>query len=61
MGVEQMIRDAFRAALDYKHENENFTNSKLQRTKACKKILLMLSRNFRGTRRHCQTYRQMRF
>ena len=34
MGVEQVIRDAFRAALDYKHENENyFRNSKLQRTK----------------------------
>ncbi|MEE2765147.1 MAG: amidohydrolase family protein [Candidatus Neomarinimicrobiota bacterium] len=34
MGVEQVIRDAFRAALDYKHKKENYDrNSKMQRTK----------------------------
>ena len=34
MGVEQVIRDAFRAALDYKHKKENYDrNSRMQRTK----------------------------
>jgi hypothetical protein len=34
MGVEQVIRDAFRSPLDYKHSNENYLrNSKIQRTK----------------------------
>ena len=63
MGVEQVIRDAFRAALDYKHENENyFRNSKLQRTKIPPRKDLELDaivEILEGTRLvHCHSYRQ---
>ena len=63
MGVEQVIRDAFRAALDYKHENENyFRNSKLQRTKIPPRKDLELEaivEILEGTRLvHCHSYRQ---
>ena len=63
MGVEQVIRDAFRAALDYKHENDNyFRNSKYQRTKVPPRRDLELDaivEILEGKRLvHCHSYRQ---
>ena len=63
MGVEQVIRDAFRAALDYKHANENYSrNSKNQRTKTPPRKDLELDalvEILEGKRLvHCHSYRQ---
>ena len=63
MGVEQVIRDAFRSALDYKHSNENYLrNSKIQRTKIPPRKDLELDaivEILEGTRLvHCHSYRQ---
>jgi len=63
MGVEQVIRDAFRAALDYKHENDNYyRNSKYQRTKVPPRKDLELDallEILEGKRLvHCHSYRQ---
>ena len=63
MGVEQVIRDAFRAALDYKHANENYLrNSKSQRTKIPPRKDLELDalvEILEGKRLvHCHSYRQ---
>ena len=63
MGVEQVIRDAFRAALDYKHENDNYDrNSKYQRTKVPPRKDLELDallEILEGKRLvHCHSYRQ---
>ena len=63
MGVEQVIRDAFRSALDYKHSNENYLrNSKIQRTKIPPRKDLELDAMveiLEGKRLvHCHSYRQ---
>ena len=63
MGVEQVIRDAFRSALDYKHANDNYTrNSKSQRTKIPPRKDLELDALvdiLEGKRLvHCHSYRQ---
>ena len=63
MGVEQVIRDAFRSALDYKHTNDNyFRNSKYQRTKIPPRKNLELDALvdiLEGNRLvHCHSYRQ---
>ena len=63
MGVEQVIRDAFRAALDYKNEIETYKrNSKLQRTKIPPRKNLELDALVEildGKRLvHCHSYRQ---
>ena len=63
MGVEQVMRDAFRSALDYKHANENYLrNSKSQRTKIPPRKDLELDalvEILEGKRLvHCHSYRQ---
>ena len=63
MGVEQVMRDAFRSALDYKHANENYLrNSKSQRTKIPPRKNLELDalvEILEGKRLvHCHSYRQ---
>ena len=63
MGVEQVMRDAFRAALDYKHANDNYMrNAKYQRTKILPRRDLELDalvEILEGERLvHCHSYRQ---
>ena len=63
MGVEQVMRDAFRAALDYKHANDNYRrNAKYQRTKIPPRKDLELDalvEILEGERLvHCHSYRQ---
>ena len=63
MGVEQVMRDAFRAALDYKHANDNYMrNAKYQRTKIPPRKDLELDalvEILEGERLvHCHSYRQ---
>jgi len=63
MGIEQVIRDAFRSALDYKHDNDNYyRNSKYQRTKIPPRKDLELDalvEILEGKRLvHCHSYRQ---
>ena len=63
MGVEQVIRDAFRAAQDYRHIHQTYNrNSKAQRKKAPPRKdleLEALAEILEGTRLlHCHSYRQ---
>ena len=63
MGVEQVMRDAFRSALDYKHANENYLrNSKSRRIKIPPRKDLELDalvEILEGKRLvHCHSYRQ---
>ena len=63
MGVEQIIRDAFRAAQDYRHKHETYNrNSKSQREKIPPRINLeleALAEILEETRLlHCHSYRQ---
>lgn len=63
MGVEQVIRDAFRAALDYRHKHQTYNrNSKAQRKNIPPRIdleLEALAEILEGTRLlHCHSYRQ---
>ena len=63
MGVEQVMRDAFRAALDYKYANDNYMrNAKYQRTKIPPRKDLELDalvEILEGERLvHCHSYRQ---
>jgi N-acetylglucosamine-6-phosphate deacetylase len=63
MGVEQVIRDAFRAAQDYRHRHKTYDrNSKSQRKNVPPRIdleLEALAEILEGTRLlHCHSYRQ---
>ncbi|MBT3179508.1 MAG: amidohydrolase family protein [Candidatus Marinimicrobia bacterium] len=63
MGVEQVIRDAFRAAQDYRHQHKTYNrNSKAQRKQVPPRIdleLEALAEILEGTRLvHCHSYRQ---
>jgi N-acetylglucosamine-6-phosphate deacetylase len=63
MGVEQVIRDAFRAAQDYRHRHKTYDrNSKKQRKNVPPRIdleLEALAEILEGTRLlHCHSYRQ---
>jgi len=63
MGVEQVIRDAFRAAQDYRHRHNTYNrNSKAQRKNVPPRIdleLEALAEIIEGTRLlHCHSYRQ---
>jgi imidazolonepropionase-like amidohydrolase len=63
MGVEQIIRDAFRAAQDYRHRHKTYDrNSKTQRKNVPPRIdleLEALAEILEGTRLlHCHSYRQ---
>jgi len=63
MGVEQVIRDAFRAAQDYRHRHKTYNrNSKAQRKKVPPRIdleLEALAEILEETRLlHCHSYRQ---
>ena len=63
MGVEQVIRDAFRAAQDYKHQHKTYDrNSKAQKKRIPPRRdleLEALSEVLDGTRLlHCHSYRQ---
>ena len=63
MGVEQVIRDAFRAAQDYRHQHQTYQrNVKAQRKKVPPRIdleLEALAEILEGTRLlHCHSYRQ---
>jgi len=63
MGVEQVIRDAFRAAQDYRHKHNTYNrNSKAQRKKIPPRKNLeleALAEILEGTRLlHCHSYRQ---
>jgi imidazolonepropionase-like amidohydrolase len=63
MGVEQVIRDAFRAAQDYRHKHKTYArNSKAQRKKVPPRKdleLEALAEILEGTRLlHCHSYRQ---
>jgi N-acetylglucosamine-6-phosphate deacetylase len=63
MGVEQVIRDAFRAAQDYRHRHKTYNrNSKAQRKKVPPRKdleLEALAEILEGTRLlHCHSYRQ---
>ena len=63
MGVEQVIRDAFRAAQDYKHQHKTYDrNSKAQKKRIPPRRdleLEALSEILDGTRLlHCHSYRQ---
>jgi len=63
MGVEQVIRDAFRAAQDYRHVHQTYNrNSKAQRKKVPPRKNLeleALAEILEGTRLlHCHSYRQ---
>ena len=63
MGVEQVIRNAFRAAQDYRHKHKTYNrNSKAQRKKVPPRIdleLEALAEILEGTRLlHCHSYRQ---
>ncbi len=63
MGVEQVIRDAFRAAQDYRHRHKTYNqNSKSQRKKVPPRKdleLEALAEILEGTRLlHCHSYRQ---